>query len=149
MKKYLLYAAVATYLGSLAVPGIILTGGSVNTFGYNLLLTGWSGLLVGIIPWLANPLIFFAWGAAKKEKYRNSLILSIVAFCVGLQTLTLNPFIVDEGGGTIPVAFFGPGFLLWELSFLLFAIYSLTKLRETPKPSVIAEAVPPSVQSPG
>lgn len=133
MLKYLLYVAAGTYLISLALPGITLEDGTANVYGYTFLLTGWVGAAAGIIPWYANPLAIISWFMAVGKKYKTSFALALVAFLIGLQTLTLNPFPATYGGGLIPVTFFGPGFLIWELSFALLALYAFIKYRQVTK----------------
>lgn len=128
MSKSLLFGAATLYLVSLFSPAIVVEWDvSPVKFGLELFATGWIGPLAGIVAWYANPLALFAWAKALAKNYKTSAISSIGAFVLGLQTLFIGQF--PLGDVSAQVAYLGVGFYLWEGSFLLIVLYSLTQLR--------------------
>ena len=65
--------------------------------GWQVLLTGWMGVLVGIYAWLANPLVFAAW--LLTARYRaQAVVLAGLALLFGMSFLSQHQIAVDEAG---------------------------------------------------
>jgi hypothetical protein len=133
--KYLLRAAVFSYVAALTAPGYYVATEHIDSsfhpvYGYSILLFGWAGILAGQFAWYANILFFPIAGAIRSQKFRTGAVCSFAAFALGLQTLALHSYLYDfELGRREIVAGPGMGFYLWELSFLLLIAYSCVGVR--------------------
>ena len=66
--------------------------------GWQVLLTGWMGVLVGIYAWLANPLVFAAWLLTAKRYRAQAVVLAGLALLFGMSFLSQHQIAVDEAG---------------------------------------------------
>ena len=122
------------YLISLAMPGFVFRSDNVpideetKQYGYVILRHGWMGILIGQMAWYANVLFLAALVAIPLRKFNAGVGLSSAAFVFGLQSLFFHKFPKDESGlNYIFIDRLGVGFPLWELSFLLLAVYFFRK----------------------
>ena len=76
--------ALLLYAISLALPGLHLRDYQ-PVEGYRILLTGWYGLMVLQVAWLANPLFAAAVIAAFRHRPRLAAGLAAAAFGIGLR----------------------------------------------------------------
>jgi hypothetical protein len=115
--KILRTLSVVLYLVSLVLP----TGAG---FGLLCLLMGWfelaSSPLEGVA-WLANPLLFLAWGSMAARMGNAARALSVVALVLGGSWIVHHRAITNEGGdpGNVPL---GVGYWVWLISLVLAAI---------------------------
>lgn len=85
--------------------------------GVMLLLLGWLGVLDGIVAWLANPLVVFAWATMPFRVTRFvSFGLAALAVPIGLSFLLQQSMMMNEGGTRAPIVGYGPAFPLWVAS---------------------------------
>ncbi|KAG8149094.1 hypothetical protein BFF94_034255 [Burkholderia catarinensis] len=85
--------------------------------GWEVLLTGWLGVLVGITAWLANPLVFAAWLLTAKRRRTPAIVLAVLALLFGLSFLSQQRIAVNEGGDVEPVHLDAIGYWCWLASF--------------------------------
>jgi hypothetical protein len=100
---------------------VLPTGAGV---GLLCLLMGWfeiaSSPLEGVA-WLANPLLFFAWGSMAARLGNAARALSIVALVLGGSWILHHKAITNEGG--IPeIVPLKVGYWVWLISLVLAAI---------------------------
>lgn len=116
----LLIASLLLYGVSLFLPALY--GGGSHLIGLVLLIFGALPLAdASCFAWLANGLYAAALIAYLMRRTHVVLALSLLAFVVGLDTLRVDRFPLDEGGMNVMRQAFGEGFYLWETSFLLLA----------------------------
>nr|WP_144020746.1 hypothetical protein [Burkholderia sp. AU33423] len=85
--------------------------------GWQVLLTGWMGVLVGIYAWLANPLVFAAWLLTAKRYRAQAVVLAGLALLFGMSFLSQHQIAVDEAGNVEPVHLDAIGYWCWLASF--------------------------------
>ncbi|MBY8608269.1 MAG: hypothetical protein IOC39_27040 [Burkholderia sp.] len=85
--------------------------------GWQVLLTGWMGVLGGIPAWLANPLVFGAWLMAVKRLRVQAAVLAALALLFGLSFLSQHQIVVNEAGTVEPVHLDAIGYWCWLASF--------------------------------
>ncbi|NTZ84181.1 hypothetical protein FCJ61_14525 [Burkholderia metallica] len=85
--------------------------------GWEVLLTGWTGVLVGIYAWLANPLVFGAWLLTVKRLRVQAAVLAALALLFGLSFLSQHQIMVNEAGSVEPVYLDAIGYWCWLASF--------------------------------
>lgn len=133
----LLIASLLLYGASLFLPALY--GGGSHLSGLVLLIFGALPLAdASCFAWLANGLYAAALIAYLMRRTRVVLALSLLAFVVGLDTLRVDRFPLDEGGMNVMRQAFGEGLYLWEASFLLLAASAAVMLlrarRNEPSP---------------
>jgi hypothetical protein len=105
--------------------------------GYEILLTGFLGVLVGVFAWFANPLMLLAVLLSTFKKRLASIILSVAAIALGLQSYALKAIPFNESsmdpGNLNFVDHFGLGFYLWMASLLTCAVYCFLKPGDDPR----------------
>ncbi|WP_174975685.1 hypothetical protein [Burkholderia contaminans] len=85
--------------------------------GWQVLLMGWMGVLVGIYAWLANPLVFAAWLLTAKRYRAQAVMLAGLALLFGMSFLSQHQIAVDEAGNVEPVHLDAIGYWCWLASF--------------------------------
>ncbi|MBF5009087.1 hypothetical protein [Burkholderia pseudomultivorans] len=85
--------------------------------GWEVLLTGWLGVLGGIYAWLANPLVFFAWAATLRRSRTPAVVAAVLALLFGITFLSLRRIAVNEAGDVQPVHLDAVGYWCWLASF--------------------------------
>ncbi|MBN3746967.1 hypothetical protein G3N96_16220 [Burkholderia sp. Se-20373] len=85
--------------------------------GWQVLLTGWMGVLAGIYAWLANPLVFAAWLLTVKRYRAQAVVLAVLALLFGMSFLSQHQIAVDEAGNVEPVHLDAIGYWCWLASF--------------------------------
>ncbi|WP_175239053.1 MULTISPECIES: hypothetical protein [Burkholderia cepacia complex] len=90
--------------------------------GWQVLLTGWMGVLVGIYAWLANPLVFAAWLLTAKRYRAQAVVLAGLALLFGMSFLSQHQIAVDEAGNVEPVHLDAIGYWCWLASFAVAAV---------------------------
>jgi hypothetical protein len=100
-------------------------------YGYLILILGWLGVFVGapFLPWFANVVGVIAFVAHRASKV--SLALAATAFGLGLDSFTFKIKRAVETGEKSYVDHLGLGFYVWEMSFLLLALYCLLNWLDT------------------
>jgi hypothetical protein len=124
------WIGILLYLVSLAMPGFVIRSdyvsvdGSTVWYGYNILRSGWAGILIGQDAWYSNVLLLGALLAIPSRKFNVGARLAGAAFVWGLQSFLFCRLPQNEGEvNDLIVDRLGPGFYLWELSFLLLSFY--------------------------
>lgn len=97
--------------------------------GYEMLLMGWAAVLLGMLAWLANPLMLMAVLLSAFGVHLVSRILSGLAVAVALQSYLFEgvPFTGGSVDAENRVDYLGLGFYLWMASLVLFAAYCFLK----------------------
>lgn len=99
--------------------------------GYEVLLLGVLGILLGIFAWFANPVMLGAVMLAAFGKRLAAMILAVPAVALGLQSFALDAVPFNEAsmepGNLNVVDHLGPGFYLWMGSLMVFAAYCFLK----------------------
>ncbi|WP_152601679.1 hypothetical protein [Burkholderia paludis] len=85
--------------------------------GWQVLLTGWMGVLGGIYAWLANPLVFGAWLLTARRYRTQAVVLAVLALLFGLSFLSQHQIAVNEAGDVEPVHLDAIGYWCWLASF--------------------------------
>ncbi|MCA8277417.1 hypothetical protein LGN17_33560 [Burkholderia sp. AU30280] len=85
--------------------------------GWQVLLTGWMGVLGGIYAWLANPLVFAAWLLTVKRYRAQAVVLAVLALLFGMSFLSQRQIAVNEAGDVEPVHLDAIGYWCWLASF--------------------------------
>ncbi|RXV65139.1 hypothetical protein D1006_33860 [Burkholderia stabilis] len=90
--------------------------------GWQVLLTGWMGVLAGIYAWLANPLVLAAWVLTVKRYRTQAVVLAVLALLFGMSFLTQHQILVNEAGDVEPVHLDAIGYWCWLASFGVAAV---------------------------
>lgn len=102
---------------------------AASDYGYNILLTGFLGVLVGVFAWFANPLMLLALLLSTFKKRVASLVLAVSSIALGLQSYMLGAVPFNESSMRPDdlnfVDYLGRGFYLWMGSLVTFSLYCL------------------------
>ena len=85
--------------------------------GWEVLLTGWMGVLAGVYAWLANPLVAAAWVLTLNRRRGPAVVAAVLALLSGMSFLSLRQIMVNEGGTYEPVHLDAIGYWCWLASF--------------------------------
>lgn len=132
MSKRLFLASMGAYAVSLALPAFttLHSGQLQYRYGWEALLMGAFGVAVGQPAWLANPLLWGAWGTRRVRIVGLSLALSLLAFAVAMMFLAINALPSDAAA---KVEFHASvGFFVWLASIALAATAALTYVPAVP-----------------
>ncbi len=136
-----LYVGIILFIGAMFLPAIVDDTGT--SLGYQILLIGWLAYIVfniswvSNIAWLANVFYIFGFMFAGLMMYKTGMVLSAIAFIVGLQSYSFTEYTVD--GPIIKVHYLGIGFYAWEFSFILTMIYCLILVYRTDVVSMLKQ----------
>jgi hypothetical protein len=125
------------YLLSLALPGLLYYGRH-DEYGYQLLLTGWVGVLTLDFPWFGNLAYFAAVVSLQNREYLTARYTSLGAIFLGLLSFFVK-FGGYDIGSTVAISGLGSGFYIWIFSFILMFTGSI--LLKNIKKSPIVKAV--------
>lgn len=132
--KNLSMMAMAIWILSLSMTGIVLYAEQGNLPGYQILLMGWLSPLVLNFAWFAN--IFFLYGVRQLTSGKTATKSSVIAALLSLDTYRFTDYLMNEGGTTFPVYGYGWGAVLWFVSiFLLVAAAGMRKQEEGGDPN--------------
>lgn len=101
------------------------------------LLFGVFGIFIGgneTLSWYANPLLVLAWVFMVIEKYKTSLIMSMLSTCVALSFLMFDTVVINEAGHQAPITKYASGYWLWinsHVATLLGSIFVVYSQRST------------------
>lgn len=127
--KILYWASLLSYFVALSTPAIILkydeswANENLVWYGYNVLASGFLGILVGQFAWFSNIALVVVLMLINNGKYRAGMYWAAAGFILGLQSLQLHTFYRNEGGDEYIVDYLGIAFYFWETSFVLMALY--------------------------
>jgi len=111
--------SLSAFLVSLMLPAI--HAGNIAIHGSQLLFMGWMGIVVsGVFAWMANPLYALAVLLFVFRQDRWAPWVALAAFLIGLDSLRLDTWRVDEK--PMPIDHFGAAFYVWEASMLILAV---------------------------
>jgi hypothetical protein len=121
----LFVASLLTYLAALALPAYRTGYNDMRQIqhGYEALLFGPLGILVGQISWFANPFLLAAWSARKRPLRRHAVALALIALAIGSSFL-LGKTVAHGDAGEIPYKV-AIGFYVWLASMVLAAAAAL------------------------
>jgi hypothetical protein len=90
-------------------------GDSITSAGsaWLLLLIGWMGLFLGIIAWLANPLLLVGWLLLAGRQPRAAAVCALAATVCAGSFLFYKTMITDEAGHRSRITGYGLGYWLW------------------------------------
>jgi hypothetical protein len=122
--KPLIIVAVGLYILSLFFPAILYqaTQGTAvpPDYGWQVLLFGVFGVMLGQYAWLANACAFLSVIFSLSKDARLAAVLSYSAFIVGIHSFFFLQIPLDEGVSAWKnVESLGIGFYIWELAFLI------------------------------
>lgn len=121
--------ALAIWVCSLTLTGIVLYSKERLLPGFQLLAIGWLSPLVFNFAWFAN--IFLLKGCFRLLSGKTATKASVFAVLFSLDTFRFTEFVLNEGGATAPVYGYGWGAILWFLSiFILMAAAGLRNQEE-------------------
>jgi hypothetical protein len=83
---------------------------------WGLLLVGWIGVFYGIVAWVANPALFFAWRLFYLRRYRAATIVALMAAALMLSFLLIKSVVSSEAPTYSKVIGYGPGYWIWVSS---------------------------------
>ena len=110
------------YLIACSTPALYLTGGDKERwFGFEVLVFGWLGALIGQFAWFANLLLLLAIALLLFRRWIATLVCSLLATSLALHTIVIfsQDIPLDEGGVRhAEVIGLGVGFYIWLLSLL-------------------------------
>jgi hypothetical protein len=117
LRWIILVASVALFLVCLTLDGFYIDrpGASAAQAASELLVTGWLGLLAGIIAWLANPLLLAGWVLFALRQDGIALGLGLAALFCALSFLSVET-VLDSDAGYFKVIEYGLGYWLWVAS---------------------------------
>src|SRR3989338_2459542 len=84
------YATMALYVGSLLLPGLILTnevGQTMSQYGYQILIIGWLGIFAGVFSWYGYILGIVGFIALRARKKNTALVCSGGGLFLGFQAV--------------------------------------------------------------
>lgn len=121
--RSLLVISLLSYVACLFTPALYT---NEPILGYQLLQTGWLGVITGTYCWLSNPLYFASLATRKWRIF--SFAVSLVSLLLMLDFLFIYKHIsLNEGGGA-DIRSLGVGYYLWVFSGLFLLLNRLINL---------------------
>jgi hypothetical protein len=116
-----LYFSIAVFMTCLCFETVYLDNRGqpgISHFGFEMLLTGAWGLLVGEFAWLANPLLLVAWVLVFFGNRLFAAVLGCIALLLAFTFLASAQMPADINGasGTQEIVSYGAGYWLWLVS---------------------------------
>lgn len=127
--KTLSLLALALWIVSLALTGIVLYAEQERMTGAAILALGWLSPLVGNFAWFANPL--FLWSLLRLRFGKPAVGLALLSTLLSLDAFRFSEYLLNEGGATTPVYGYGWGFVLWLAALLVLLAAAGTRQIET------------------
>ena len=125
LRKPFVAAFVLLWLASLFLPTLRTNGADWDP-GWWLLASGWLGLLIGQLAWLANPLLVLAAVLLLKGSGRTALgIVGGVLLLLWLQMALTGSLVDNEGGIAHPIERRYTGYWLWMAAVGLAGVTSV------------------------
>jgi hypothetical protein len=125
LRKAVVSAFVLLWLGSLFLPTLRTNGADWDP-GWWLLASGWLGLLIGQLAWLANPLLILAALLLLRGRGRTALgIVGGALLLLWLQMALTGALVDNEGGIAHPIERRYAGFWLWMAAIGLAGLTSV------------------------
>ncbi len=128
IRDAVLYVTMAIYIGSLILPGLVLSNGVgqvMTQYGYQILMLGWGGILTGVFPWYGYMLGLVAFKQLRKGSKKVALICSVVGLFLGLQALYLQTvnaqinFIDSHNSWEKGMGVLASGYYVWLFAYSL------------------------------
>ncbi|WP_448250558.1 hypothetical protein [Thalassotalea agariperforans] len=116
-KKLVFFFTIGFYLISLVLPAILFER-VPPLYGWEVLLSGWWGIIFFDFGWYANIIYFLSLGAYKDSNNTLTMFISPLAIIVGLSSLLSKEWWFHEGAGTEIIGL-GVAFYLWLTSFIV------------------------------
>lgn len=120
--------ALAFWLISLSLPGLVLYADQRTLPGYEILLMGWLSPLVFNFAWFAN--VFLLRAIYRLRSGGTPINSAVFAVLLSLDTYRFTQFLLDEGGGSTPVYGYGWGAVLWMMSMSIVVMAVGARQRE-------------------
>ena len=125
LRKAVVSAFLVLWLASLFLPTLRTNGADWDP-GWWLLASGWLGLLIGQLAWLANPLLILAALLLLRGRGRTSLgIVGGALLLLWLQMALTGALVDNEGGIAHPIERRYAGFWLWMAAIGLAGLTSV------------------------
>jgi hypothetical protein len=125
-----LLVAIAIYLVCLPLDAFCVAGKCSDWPGWGILAFG--ALLVAAadanIVWLANPMLFVAWGTVWSGHRLVALAFGLGATVLALSFLSFRTVVTNEGGIAQPITGYKAGYWLW-LACMAVTVVSALMLR--------------------
>jgi hypothetical protein len=114
LPKIFLLISLAFFVASLSFNSFCVEGH--NWLGFGLLLLGGPSVFAGPAnwPWLANPILIFAWIAILKRSREFAISASLAASALSAMFMLSNTVVGEKGPTDITCV--GPGYWLWLAS---------------------------------
>ena len=112
-------ASIVLFVVSLGLPAFYVRSYEAKP-GIGLLLGGWTGVLVGIPTWLANPAYFVALALSRRDTAAPHR-WALAAIVLSLTFLAYRKLPLNASGVEIPVEAYGPGYVCWIAAFVVLA----------------------------
>ncbi len=109
-------------------------------YGIFILVLGWVAMTNWVFAWFANPLFLFAVFRSRVEKPGMLLIVSIIAFGLGLSSFAMRE-IPNYGSGITTVAHLAIGYYIWMVSLGLLVCYAFLRYRKKEVNPVVVNQV--------
>ncbi len=138
-KNRVLILALVVYCISLTLPGVSFVDrtGTHSMYGIFILGLGWVAMTKWIFAWFANPLFLFTLFRSRVEKPGVVLIVSVIAFGLGLSSFTMRE-IPNFSGVVTPTASLAIGYYVWMVSLGLLVCYGFFRYIHQEKPPEVA-----------
>jgi Mg2+/citrate symporter len=141
-KAVLIICVYFASLFSVAEKAAIVCGSNIdhytNVYGFEFLLIGWWGILLGTIGWYANVFLFYGLISFLLNEIFSSRICSFVGFLIALSSLNFEKssffeVVSDACHGDSKLSSWGIGFYLWLSCFVLLFIFSMVDYKQSRK----------------
>ena len=126
-----LYITMAVYVGSLFLPGLVLTnevGQTMTQYGYQILILGLLGIFAGLFPVYGYVLGIVSFIAIRSAKKSVALACSILGLLLGLQAMYLQTvnaqinFFDSYNSWEKGMGVLSAGYYLWMFALALLAV---------------------------
>lgn len=120
------WVSIFLYLLCLVFPGFYVTPAHEPMMAYEILMSGWLGVMELMFAWFANPVYLFAIIAIHRPGW--SFLLSIVALLLALSFLHDERIMVNAVPAYQKISGYGWGFCLWVLSITVLTVGQLLRV---------------------
>ena len=129
-RLFFLVFSISLYISSLMTPAFYIDENQVLRMGYEVLATGWIGIILLEPRWYANIIYLYVCFSVFKGSRSGSGIAALFSLLLALSSLIIPIHVLNNATREIPVDHLGIGAYVWAIAiFLTSFIYFFLPLK--------------------
>jgi hypothetical protein len=123
-RSIFIFASIFLYLACMPLDSFCINNHCGDWPAWSVLLAGPLAMMAPAnLTWLANPLLFCAWGCTFASARTAAIVAAVSALALATSFLAFKTAVTNEAGIEMPITGYAPGYWLW-LGSMVFAVIS-------------------------